>query len=116
MSRIAWVVVIGIALLVLLTLGAGLIAPLLYGRGYGYGWGMMGGFGFPFMGMGLGMILFWVLIIGGIVWLVQSLARGTGTRSIPPPGESPFDILRSRYARGEITKEQFEGMKRDLGI
>lgn len=75
-----------------------------------------GGFGFPFMGMGLGMLVFWVLIIGGVVWLVQSLARGTGSSPILPQGESPLDILKKRYARGEITKEQFEGMKRDLNL
>ncbi len=28
--------------------------------------------------------------------------------------ETPLDILKARYARGEVTKEQFEGMKRDL--
>ncbi|MDE3088739.1 MAG: SHOCT domain-containing protein [Chloroflexota bacterium] len=77
---------------------------------------MMGGFGFPMMGMGLGMLLFWVLIIGGVVWLVQALARGTGSSSVMPQSESPLDILKRRYAKGEITKDQFEQMKRDLGL
>ena len=62
------------------------------------------------------MILFWGLIIAGVVWLVQSLARGTGSSSGAPPGESPLEILKRRYAKGEITKEQFEEMKRDLGV
>jgi putative membrane protein len=118
-SKLAWAVVIGIGVLILLSLVAGLVAPLLYGRGYGYGWGMMGpgmmgGFGFPFMGMGLGMLVFWALIIGGIVWLVQSLSRGTGSSSAH--GGALLDLLKGRYARGEIAKEQFEGMKRDLNL
>ncbi len=66
--------------------------------------------------MGLGMILFWVLVIGGVVSLVQPIARGLGSSSIPPQGESPFDILKKRYSRGEITKEEYEGIKRDLGL
>ena len=56
--------------------------------------------------MGLGMLLFWVLILGGGVWLAQT----------PAQGESPLDILKKRYSRGEITKEQFQDMKRDLGL
>ncbi|MBI5956168.1 MAG: SHOCT domain-containing protein [Chloroflexi bacterium] len=77
---------------------------------------MMGGFGFPFMG-GIVMLLFWLLIIGGVVWLVQSLARGRGSsETSAPASESPLDILNRRYAKGEITKEQFEQMKRDLGL
>ena len=118
MSKFTWVIVIGIAVLVILMLVSGLLAPLLYGRGYGYGWGMMGGYGFPMMGvgMGLGMLVFWVLIIAGGVWLAQSLSRGAGSSTMMPPGESPLDILKRRYAKGEITKDQFEQIKRDLGL
>ncbi len=118
MSRTAWVIVIGIAVLVILMLISGLVAPLLYGRGYD-GWGMMGGYGFlPMMGigMGFGMIIFWVLIIAGGVWLVQSLSHGAGSNTVTPPSESPFEILKRRYAKGEITKDQFDQMKRDLGL
>ena len=83
---------------------------------------MMGGFGYGMFGIGaLIMIAFWVLVIGG-AWLVVTLARGasTGTQHAPTgaqsaTGQSPLDILKARYAEGEITKEQFEEMKRDLG-
>ena len=130
-SKLAWVIVIGVAVLVILGLVVSLLVPFGHGRGFGgYGWGMMGpgmtlaphasagvgglgGFGFPFMG-GIWMILFWVLIIGGVVWLIQSFARGT--TSSAPPSASFLEVLKQRYAKGEITKEQFEQMKHDLGV
>jgi putative membrane protein len=118
MSKTAWIAIgIGVALLVVLVIASVLI-PFNGGRGYGYGWGMMGpsmmgGFGFPFFG-GIAMLLFWVLVIGGVVWLVQSLARGGGMTGVSAPPESPLDILKRRYARSEITKEQFESMRHDL--
>ncbi len=68
-----------------------------------YGWGM--GFGWIFM------ILFWALVILGIVYIVQAVSRKAGQ---PGPEEKPLDILKKRYAKGEITKEEFERMKDDL--
>jgi putative membrane protein len=103
--------------LVILFIAASLLVPFVWGRGYGWrmmGPGMMGGFGFPFIG-GIGMLVFWALVIGGIVWLVRSSSRGSAGPSAPP-NEAPLDILKRRYAKGEITKEQFEQMKRDLGL
>ena len=111
MSRLSWVVAIGGVLLLVLVLVSNL-SPLGWGRGSG-----MMGFGFPMMGMmGLGMLLFWVLIIGGVASLAQPFVRGSGSSWTPPQTESPFDILKKRYSRGEITKVQFEEMKRDLGL
>ncbi len=120
MSRIARAVVIGVVLILILMVGLTLLIPFAWGRGFGFGMlgrGMMGGFGFPlwFTG-GIGMLLFWVLIIVGVIWIVQSPPRGTETGgSIMPVSESPLDILKRRYAKGEISKEQFEEIKRDLG-
>ncbi len=59
------------------------------------------------------MIVFWGLVIVGIVALVRSLSdrRGPAQGSNP---ESPGEILRRRYAAGELTKEQFEEMKRNV--
>ncbi|MEE9124959.1 MAG: SHOCT domain-containing protein [candidate division NC10 bacterium] len=77
--------------------------PYDYG-GMHYMWGPWG------IGMMLMMLVFWGLIIValvlGIRWL---LAQGRESRP-----DSALDILRQRYARGEITKEQFEAMKQDL--
>ncbi len=112
---------IGLVLLGVLALGASLFIPLILGRGYYIGPGiigpgMMGRFGFPFFGGGIMMLLFWILVIIGGIWLVQSLTRGNVQSTWSTPNrETPLDILKARYARGEINKEQFEEMKRDLG-
>ncbi len=69
------------------------------------GWGM--GFG------GIGMILFWVLIIVGIVVLTKWLADGP-RGSDSPREKSALDILKEHYARGDISREEFERKRRDL--
>jgi len=78
----------------------------------------MGGFdGFGGMGFGgLGMLLFWGLVIAGVVVLARWLATGSSsTLDVPPRGKAALDILSERYARGEIGKEEFEQKRRDLG-
>lgn len=60
-------------------------------------------------------ILFWVLICLAIVHLIRRLFYNTKIERPPVDAESrPLDILRSRYARGEITVEEFQQMKKDL--
>ncbi len=68
---------------------------------YGGGWGM--GFGM------LGMV---VLVIVGIVVLVR-WTSGSGPHSLPH-SKSALDVLKERYARGEIDKQEFEEKKHDL--
>ncbi len=75
-------------------------------------------FGWPLMMFGgIFFVLFWVLIIGGAIWLILTLTRGsTGVVTPPAPGaQTPLDILKLRYAKGEITKEQYDQMRADLG-
>lgn len=55
------------------------------------------------------MLLFWVLLIAGVVIAVKWVL-GQGGK----PGESALDILKKRYASGEISKEEFEEKKRDI--
>jgi len=63
--------------------------------------------------MMLMMLLFWGVVIAGLVlglrWLV------TQGRSTAPRDEA-LEILRQRYARGDIDKQEFEALKRDLGV
>jgi len=78
-------------------------------HGYGYGgWGIA---------MMVVMMLFWLLILLGIiffVWfLVESARRAAGGHPAAPH-ETPLQILQKRYARGEITREQYQEMKREL--
>lgn len=67
-------------------------------------------------GWGIGMIvlmfLFWAAIIGLIVWAVLRLTRSRGAHT--GNRKDALDIAKERYARGEITKEQFEQIKKDL--
>jgi len=58
----------------------------------------------------LAMIVFWVFLILGIVYLVKN-----SWRSRDNTGETPLDIIRRRYAAGEISREEFDKMKKDLG-
>ena len=69
--------------------------------------------GWGWIGLGVAhMALFWILVILGIVvlakWLGGGPAGGGGA-------SRALDILKERYAKGELTREQFEQMKRELG-
>ena len=66
---------------------------------------------------GLMMVLFWGAIIALLVWAVQSLGRrddGQAQSGAPPPARTPLEIAKERYARGEIGRDEFEQLKRDL--
>jgi putative membrane protein len=80
-------------------------------RPWEWGWGMhpmiWGAWG---MGMLLVMLAFWGLVITGLVLVVRWLAnQGRESRS-----DRALEILRERYARGEIGREEFDAKKRDL--
>ena len=67
-----------------------------------WGWGI---------GMMATMFLFWVVFIVGLIVAIRWLL-GKGRERAP---DSALEILRQRYARGEINKEEFEIRKKDLG-
>ncbi|MBI1963955.1 MAG: SHOCT domain-containing protein [Candidatus Rokubacteria bacterium] len=72
------------------------------------GWWMWGAGGVVMMLM---MLLFWGLVIAGLVLGIRWLVRqGRDERA-----DRALDILRERYARGEINKEEFDARRRDLG-
>lgn len=76
---------------------------------------MMTGFG---MGVGgyIWMIIFWLAIIGGGIWLLTTLfpRTRTSTDSRPEAKNDAVAILKQRYARGELSKAEFETIRRDL--
>ena len=71
------------------------------------GWGWMSGFGWIFM------ILFWALVALGVVALGKWIFS-TGDSAAGGGARRALDILKERYARGEINRDQYEQMQRDL--
>jgi len=67
-------------------------------------------------GMGLGMVAFWVLIIAAILVLVRGFGAGSKASETRVSHDAPLDILRARFARGEIDKSEFEAMRRELSV
>lgn len=77
-----------------------------YGPGYGMGYGT---YGWTHMMSPLGGGLFMLLLVVLVFVLAGRVYRRSSCAS-----ESPLDILKRRYAQGEITREDFERMKQDL--
>jgi putative membrane protein len=113
---------VGLLVLFLIAIFAG---SIIFGRtGYFMGPGMMRGFGFGghMYGGGwgwIGMILFWLLVLGGLVALVVYLVdRGKTPASrgemSGQMSETPLDIAKRRYASGEIDGDEFERIKQSL--
>jgi len=66
------------------------------------GWWMLFG--------GIWMFIFWGGLIGLIIWGITRLTR----RDVSMVKHDPLDVARERYARGEITRKEFEQIKKDL--
>jgi putative membrane protein len=73
------------------------------------GWGPGGMM--DWFGGGLMMIVFWILLIAFIVWIVREVG-GKNTHSRPE--SNALEILKERYAKGEIDKKEFEDKKKDI--
>ena len=72
------------------------------------GYGMMGGFGW------IGLLFNALVLVGVVVLIVWAVNRFTAHGSQPSGGTSAREILQVRYARGEITREQYQQMLSDL--
>ena len=73
-------------------------------------WDMPLGMGWWMAFGGLWMVVFWGGLIALIVWGVRKLTQRDGSTS----KGSPLDIARERYAKGEISREEFNQFKNDL--
>jgi len=114
------VIGIGAALALIALLGGGwLLGSQLWGQGcWQAGLGITGSYGSPWgmhtFGGGILMFLFGAVIIGGVALLVAGLARQgvrPADRGESPRSESPMEILKRRYASGEIDRQEFERMR-----
>lgn len=108
-ALIAGGTVLGVLIIVSVVFGA------IYGRPYG-GWGMMGpgmmgGFGWTWLLPILGIIF-----VGLIIWAIVASVRGSnrGKDSDSSKTDSALEVLKKRYARGEISKEEYEEKRKDL--
>jgi len=100
-----------VAILVFFILGLLLIWGF---RGNGYGMmgpGMMGGYGTMFL-----VPIIIIVVLGLVVWaVVAATQKSSGSNDATDnKTETPLDILKRRYAQGEIDKEEYETKKRDL--
>lgn len=100
-----------VAILILLPLVFALISGWQAGGWGMMGPGMMGGFGLMWF-MPIFFILFWGLVIWAVVALVRSRSEPGGSDS--SKADAALEVLKRRYARGEISKEEYEEKKRDL--
>jgi putative membrane protein len=89
---------------------------MMYGQGYGYnGYGnMMGGYGGWIFGL-LGLLVL-VGIVLLVVWAVRSVGGSAHHHAPLPPVDDACAIAKTRYAKGEITKEQYEEICKTLGV
>lgn len=80
--------------------------------------GYYGGFSAGGILMHIFMLLFWILFIAGIVLLVRWVWDTAGARKQGAVGYeqqvNALEILKQRYAKGEINREEFQAMKQDL--
>lgn len=85
--------------------GEGYLGP--QGRG---GWGRMMHYGFGNGGMFMWVIF--LIVIGLLIYFAVQAQKTKG--QTPTQNENYLDILKNRYAKGEITKDEYERMKKDL--
>ena len=84
------------------------------GRGNWETYPMMGGWGMGWFG-GIFMLVFWILVIVAIIFFIRWLIHSSrGVPGSSQSGSRAMEILKERYARGEINKEEFDEKKKDL--
>ena len=115
MNKVNWTAVAIVSIIALLILMVG--ASVLGGSSYG-GWGMMGPGMMGGFGMGLFGPILMVVFLGLVVWAVVAFVQGSTSPSprdlTSGQSDSALEVLKRRYAKGEISKEEYEEKKREL--
>ena len=69
----------------------------------GWGWWVL---------MSVGMVVFWGLVVYGVVWLARSANSADRASTVPPgPTESPQHVLKRRLASGEISVDEYDTLR-----
>jgi putative membrane protein len=82
-----------------------------------YPMGQSGPYGGHMMDFGFGGIFMWLIFLAVAAFLIYIFViqpRRSGESGGGQPRETPLDILKKRYAKGDITKEEFESLKKDI--
>ena len=62
------------------------------------------------------MMYFWIFLVGVAVWAIWKFGKGNSDLPFSPKKEDPLDILKRRFAKGEIDKDEYEERKAELNI
>ncbi|MEN6373525.1 MAG: SHOCT domain-containing protein [Smithella sp.] len=96
-----------LAFIPLLTMCYGPYGPMMGGGDRSGNYGCVFGYGY-------GGMFMWIIFLILVGLLIYFIVRNLKTKGSTMPGESPVDILKRRYAKGEITKEEYEKIKKDI--
>ena len=100
---------------ILIALGVWLLYNYSFGIWPGHHRWVMGHHDFMGGGMGIVMVIFWIVIFAALALLLSgTIARVRDSKKSQDGGSSTMEILKQRYARGEIDKKEFEEMKQVL--
>lgn len=102
------IILICIAMLVVAAYGYAQMGPGMMGPGmmnWGYGMGL---------GWSIIMMAFWIAVIVGIIFMIRWVVLSTDIRRKIRGEDSALEILKQRYAKGEINKDEFKEKKKDL--
>ena len=76
--------------------------------------GQMTPYGGHMMNFGVGGVFMWLIFLALAGFIVYSVMQSRKSDDSKTSNETPLDIIKKRYAKGDISKEEFESLKRDI--